>query len=80
MISQEGDIKEWFNLGIEDVIGIRAETVTMPSVGVSLHNFTADLLLISVNITQQSGEQVTISFDFLIAKISFSFSLGRLFS
>ena len=79
MINQNGNIKEWFNFGIEDVLGIRAETVTMEEVNVNLHSFTIDLLPISLNLTQQSGEQVTISFDFLVAKISLTCSLGRLF-
>ena len=79
MINQNGNIKEWFNFGIEDVLGIRAETVTMEEANVNLHSFTIDLLPISLNLMQQSGEQVTISFDFLVAKISLTCSLGRLF-
>jgi hypothetical protein len=78
MINHSGNIKEWFNFGIENVLGARAETVTMEEVNVSLHSFVIDLLPISLSITQQSGEQVTFSFDLLIVKISFTFSLGRI--
>jgi|TARA_R110000765_G_scaffold349862_3_gene439943 hypothetical protein len=79
MINQNGNIKDWFNFGFENVLGARAETLTMEDVGVSLHSITIDLLPLSLNITQQSGEQVTFSFDILIAKVSFTISLGRLF-
>lgn len=79
MINHSGNIKEWFNFGIENVLGARAETVTMEEVNVSLHSFVIDLLPISLSITQQSGEQVTFSVDLMFAKLSFTCSLGRLF-
>jgi len=80
MLTQKGKTKTWFNFGIEEFLAIRVDTIEMTDVDLRLDTLKVDLFPFSITVTQQNAAQVTFSLDFFLAQLSFTASLGRLFS
>jgi len=77
MLSQKGNTKSWFKIGIEEFLCIKADTITMDDVGLRLDTLEIDFFPFRFTITQQNGAQVTFAIDFILAQFAFTVSLGR---
>ena len=79
MLTQEGESITYVNLGWEDFLSLRIETLILKEADLRIDSLNIDLIFFSLGICQQAGTQVTFTFDLLAVSFSFTFGLGRFF-